>query len=353
MVSISSSDCGSRSGAGLRQDGPGLPITTRTGLCIVTQTVNFHDFHPVLADFRDEVLNGLSQPTKVLSPKFFYDKRGSELFDAITELPEYYPTRTEMAILEQHADDMADLLGRECLLLELGSGSSRKIRLLLDALRPIVYMPLDISKEHLLGSAAALAADYPAIEVHAACADYSVEFPLPECSSHLPRAAFFPGSSIGNFEPVEATGLLARVGAHLGVGGRLLIGVDLKKDSARLEAAYDDARQVTAEFNLNLLRRINRELAGNFDLSGFRHRALYNADLGRVEMHLVSVRDQTVTVAEHEFSFSAGETIHTENSYKYRTDEFQSLARAAGFDAEQVWTDADELFSVHCLHYRG
>lgn len=285
----------------------------------------------------------------MLSPKFFYDKAGSELFDAITELPEYYPSRTEIGILEQHGEDMARLLGRECLLLELGSGSSRKIRLLLDALQPSVYMPMDISREHLIGSAEALAADYPELEVHAACADYSGDFEIPYGPAHLSRAAFFPGSSIGNFEPTAAGELLQRVAEHLGEGGRLLIGVDLKKDPQRLQRAYDDADQVTAAFNLNLLQRINRELAGDFDLQRFSHRALYNQELGRIEMHLVSDVQQTVSVAGESFDFAAGETIHTESSYKYSVDEFQQMAAWAGYQPEQVWTDAEQLFSVHCL----
>jgi len=315
----------------------------------VSKTVNFYDFHPALADFRAEVIDGLRARPKTLSPKFFYDKAGSELFDAITELPEYYPTRTEIGILEEHGQDMARLLGRDCLLLELGSGSSRKIRVLLDALQPSVYMPMDISREHLIGSAEALANDYPQLEVHAACADYSGDFEIPYGPAHLPRAAFFPGSSIGNFEPQAAAELLRRVAEHLGEGGCLLIGVDLKKDAQRLQRAYDDDAQVTAAFNLNLLRRINRELAGDFVLEQFRHRALYNADQGRIEMHLVSRIAQTVTVAGEAFDFEAGESIHTESSYKYSVEEFRQLARTAGYHDEQVWTDDEQLFSVHCL----
>lgn len=319
----------------------------------MSQTVNFYDYHPALADFRSEVLAGLGARSKQLSPKFFYDKRGSELFDAITELPEYYPTRTEVGILARHGDQMAELLGRDCLLLELGSGSSKKIRLLLDALRPTVYMPLDISKEHLRGSAETLAMDYPAMEVHAACADYSADFELPYRPDNLSRAAFFPGSSIGNFEPDDAVELLRRVGDQLRVGGRLLIGVDLKKDRATLERAYDDAAGVTAAFNLNLLTRINRELAADFDLARFHHRAWYNDQQGRIEMHLVSDCAQQVTVAGRAFGFTAGETIHTESSYKYSIAEFQNLAAWAGYRAEEVWTDDNGLFSVHCLRFDG
>jgi dimethylhistidine N-methyltransferase len=318
---------------------------------LVSNAVNFYDYHPALADFRSEVLAGLGSSPKWVSPKFFYDQRGSGLFDRITELPEYYPTRTEIGILERHGAQMAELLGRDCLLLELGSGSSKKIRVLLDALQPTVYMPLDISREHLIGSAETLASDYPSLQVHAACADYSADFELPYGPEHLARAAFFPGSSIGNFEPAQAADLMRRVGGHLGLGGRLLIGVDLKKDPQTLQRAYDDAQGVTAAFNLNLLERINRELDGDFDTAAFMHRALYNEALGRIEMHLVSVCAQTVTVAGERFEFGDGETLHTESSYKYSVAGFQALAASAGYRAEQVWTDEQQLFSVHCLRF--
>jgi len=315
----------------------------------VSPGVHFYDLHPAPADFRAEVLSGLARSSKRLSPKFFYDRRGSQLFDAITELPEYYPTRTEIGILKKHGETIADFLGEDCLLLELGSGSSKKIRVLLDALKPAAYMPMDISREHLLGSAQALVADYPALEVHAACADFAADFELPYCPEHLSRAAFFPGSSIGNFEPAQARELLQRVADYLGEGGKLLIGVDLKKDAGVLHAAYNDEQQVTAAFNLNLLQRINRELGADFDLQAFSHDAFYNASEGRVEMHLVSRSEQTVTVAGESFDFDEGETIHTESSYKYDVEEFLSLAERAGFVSEQVWTDDQQLFSVHCL----
>jgi dimethylhistidine N-methyltransferase len=311
--------------------------------------VHFHDLHPTPADMRAEVLAGLALPQKRLSPKFFYDAEGSRLFDAICELPEYYPTRTEIGILRRHGAAMAARLGREALLIELGSGSSLKIRTLLEALRPAVYMPVDISKEHLLRSAEALAAAFPGLDVHAVCADYSSAFVLPVDHHDHPRAAFFPGSSVGNFEPPAAARFLARVGQILGPGGRLLIGVDLIKDPRRIEAAYNDADGVTAAFNLNLLTRINRELGADFDLDGFRHEAVFNAGLSRVEMHLISTRPQQVRLAGRSFDFAEGESIHTESSYKYRVDGFHALAAEAGFTAEQVWTDAEDLFSVHCL----
>ncbi len=315
--------------------------------------LHFYDYHPAVADIRDEVLAGLARDPKQVAPKYFYDQRGSELFDAITELPEYYPTRTEVDILESNGAQIAEFLGNDCMLVELGSGSSRKIRVLLDALQPAAYVPLDISRSHLLDAATLLARDYPQLEVHAACTDYSSDFELPDLPEHLPRAAFFPGSSIGNFEPEEAAALLKRVGRHLGEGGKLLIGVDLKKDTARLNAAYNDARQLTAAFNLNLLERINRELEADFRLDHFEHLAFFNEQMGRIEMHLRSTRDQQVNVAGQPIRFAAGESMHTESSYKYSVEEFQALAAGSGFEIEQVWTDDDQLFSVHCLRYSG
>lgn len=311
--------------------------------------VRFYDYHPTTADLREEVLQGLARSPKRLSPKLFYDQRGSQLFDAITELPEYYPTRTEIGILETHGEAMADRLGREHVLIELGSGSSLKIQTLLAALRPHVYVPVDISKEHLLASAHALAERFPGLMIRAACADYSGPFKLPLESGWSQLAAFFPGSSIGNFEPQEASALLRRVAGVLGEGGRLLIGVDLRKDPDVLNAAYNDAEGVTAAFNLNLLTRINRELEADFDISGFRHKAFFNAEASRIEMHLESLREQRVRVAGQEIAFERGETIHTECSYKYSIADFQSLARDAGFESEDVWMDAERLFSVHCL----
>jgi dimethylhistidine N-methyltransferase len=316
----------------------------------VSSALHFYDYHPRVADFKAEVLSGLSRASKQLSPKFFYDRKGSALFDAITELPEYYPTRTEIGILQEQGETIAELLGQDCLLLELGSGSSKKIRVLLDALKPAVYMPVDISREHLLGSAEALAADYPALEIHAVCADYTTDFDLPCCPDPINRVAFFPGSSIGNFEPSRALELLRRVAHHLEGGGRMLIGVDLKKDAELLHAAYNDSQQLTAAFNLNMLHRINRELEAGFDVQAFAHHAFYNEPQGRVEMHLVSKAAQTVTVAGHVFEFALGESIHTENSYKYSVEEFLALAEKAGFLSKKVWTDDDQLFSVHCLH---
>ncbi|NEV61466.1 L-histidine N(alpha)-methyltransferase [Thiorhodococcus minor] len=329
--------------------GPALDAHSDSAEPTQDARVSFCDYHPTIADLREEVLQGLSQSPKRLSPKLFYDRRGSQLFDAITELPEYYPTRTEIGILETHGEAMADRLGRENVLIELGSGSSLKIQTLLAALRPHVYVPVDISKDHLLASAHALAERFPGLMILAACADYSGPFKLPLEPGWSQLAAFFPGSSIGNFEPQEARGLLRRVAGVLGEGGRLLIGVDLRKDPSLLSAAYNDAQGVTAAFNLNLLTRINRELEADFDTSAFRHKAFFNAEVSRIEMHLESLCDQSVRIAGREIPFKQGETIHTECSYKYSIADFQALARDAGFEAEEVWTDSEQLFSVHCL----
>jgi dimethylhistidine N-methyltransferase len=314
--------------------------------------IHFHDLHPAMADLKQEVLKGLSDQPKAISPKFFYDEYGSQLFDQITELPEYYPTRTEIGILQEHGQEMISLLGKDCLLIELGSGSSLKIRVLLDALQPAAYMPIDISKEHLLKSAEILAVDYPELDIHATCADYSDHFHLPYDPNDKPKAAFFPGSSIGNFDPPKAQALLQRVAEFLGAGSTLLIGVDIKKDRQRLNAAYNDAAGVTAAFNLNLLTRINRELAADFDLSRFEHNAFYNEQQGRIEMHLVSKTPHEVQVDGQIFQFAKGESIHTENSYKYTIAQFQALASGVGFQPVQVWMDTEELFSVHCLQVR-
>jgi dimethylhistidine N-methyltransferase len=308
-----------------------------------------HDYQPVPVRFREDVLSGLTKNRRQIPPKYFYDEEGSRLFDAICQLPEYYPTRAEIGLLKHYGTEMVQYMGEGSVLVEFGSGSSLKIRLLLEALRPAAYLPIDISREHLFNSARHLAYDYPRVAVHAICADYTRPLVLPRDFAEGAKAGFFPGSSIGNFEPPEALQFLKQIATLLGAGSGLLIGVDLKKDAALLNAAYNDSRGITAAFNLNLLRRINRELEGNFDLSSFEHRAFYNAVKGRVEMHLVSRKNQTVTVSNQAFEFHTGETLHTENSYKYSIEEFQQLARAAGFQPQRVWTGEQALFSVHYL----
>jgi dimethylhistidine N-methyltransferase len=315
----------------------------------VDTNFTFYDFEPTMESLEDDVLAGLSADPKFLSPKFFYDKRGSQLFDQICELPEYYPTRTEIGLLEDHGHEMAELIGKGHLLFELGSGSSKKIRTLLDAIRPRFYVPMDISHDHLRNSAAGIAERFPWLEVHAACVDYSKPWELPFDPGPVKRTAFFPGSSIGNFSPKDAIILLARVMKMLGKGGGLLIGVDLKKDPAILNAAYNDAAGVTAAFNMNALDNINRNLDGSFDLDAFSHHAYYNEEMGRIEMHLVSARRQSARVGEHLFQFEEGETIHTENSYKFDIEEFHERAGEAGFGPVKVWIDANRLFSIHYL----
>jgi dimethylhistidine N-methyltransferase len=303
------------------------------------------------AAFQADVRHGLHRPRKELPCKYFYDARGSELFDAICELDEYYLTRTELDVTARHAGEMAAHLGRDCLLVEYGSGSGVKTRLLLDRLEsPAAYVPVDISGEHLALSAAALVERYPHLEVRPVCADFTRPFALPVPKRPAARAAvYFPGSTIGNFSPPAAVRLLRGIAELVGPGGGLLIGVDRKKDVGVLEAAYNDARGVTAAFNRNLLVRINRELGADFAVERFLHRAVYNARRGRIEMHLVSDRPQAVHLAGETFRFAAGEGIRTECSYKYGPGEFEALAARAGFRARAAWTDEAGLFGVHYL----
>lgn len=317
----------------------------------MTQAVRFHDQHVDEANpsFLDDVLAGLSARPKALSPKYFYDRRGSALFERICTQPEYYLTRTEEQILAAAAAEIAELAGPESLLVELGSGASRKVRLLLEAMQPARYLGVDISREFLLESTRRLAADYPWLEVHAVWADFSRRLSLPRDLSGGRAVAFFPGSSIGNFEPAAAEAFLAGLHRLLPTGSGLLIGVDLIKDRDILDAAYNDAAGVTADFNLNLLKRLRDELGAELDPSGFRHLAFYHEAMSRIEMHLESLRDQTIRVGGRDFSLAAGETLHTENSCKYSVDGFQALARRAGFAPTAVWSDPQTLFSVHYL----
>ncbi|HBB36228.1 MAG TPA: L-histidine N(alpha)-methyltransferase [Cyanobacteria bacterium UBA8803] len=314
-----------------------------------------YNFQPKLSSFREEILQGLAQSQKAIAPKFFYDKRGSELFDQICELEEYYPTRTEIHLLKTYCGEIAELVGPQGLLIEYGSGSSYKVRILLDTLQhPVGYMPIDISFEHMLQASAELAQSYPNLDVMAVCADYTQPLQLPSYGKKPvgKKLIFFPGSTIGNLDPIEALHLLKQSASLLETGDGMLVGVDLKKDPAILHAAYNDALGVTAAFNLNLLLRINNDLEANFDLVNFRHWAFYNQDESRIEMHLLSLKDQTVMVEKTPFNFREGETIHTENSYKYSVEEFEAIANQAGFQAAKVWTDANHLFSIHYLRKR-
>jgi dimethylhistidine N-methyltransferase len=312
----------------------------------------FHDLAPAEESFRDAALSGLTRRAKSLPCRFLYDERGSALFEEICELPEYYLTRTEMALLADVAPEIAALIGRHAQLIEFGSGSSRKVRLLLDALEePAAYVAIDISREPLRRAAEELAAEFPRLAVVAVCADYLQPLRLPPLPARGDgrRLGFFPGSTIGNFRPEEAVDFLAGCRSVIGRNGAMLIGVDLKKDPALLDAAYNDSAGVTAAFNLNLLERMNRELDADFDLDRFAHLAFYNEAAGRIEIYIESLADQIVTVAGRAIRFSAGERIHTEDSCKYTIGEFQRLAAHAGFRPVRHWTDDDALFSLHLL----
>ncbi len=314
-------------------------------------SVTLHDYHPRTAEMREEILDGLRAQQKTLPCKYFYDDRGSRLFDVICELPEYYLTRTELGIMEVSATDMAASLGARVRLVEPGSGSSLKTRLLLDHLvRPSAYVPVDISRAHLVTTADCLNQVYPELEVLPVCADFSQSFAIPAPRRTAQRTViYFPGSTIGNFEPAAAMELLKRLRRLAGPNGALLIGVDLRKDEAVLQRAYSDTAGVTAEFNLNILRRINRELHADFNLNGFRHRAVYNSAAGRIEMHLVSCDNQLVRLAGDSFSFLEDEAIVTEYSYKHTLAGFKVLAAKAGLQVEKVWTDDRRWFSVQYL----
>jgi dimethylhistidine N-methyltransferase len=300
--------------------------------------------------FARDVIEGLTARPKRLSPKYFYDEAGSRLFEQITELPEYYPTRCELAILRTHAADMARLLPPKTALIEFGSGSSKKARLLIDAAPAIAaYVPVDISSQWLTEEAARLRRDYPQLAVLPVAADFTQDFRLPPSLAALARAGFFPGSTIGNFEAHQACAFLQHAARILGENAILIVGIDLVKDARTLTAAYNDAAGVTAKFNLNLLARINRELGADFDLASFCHQAFYNRERQRIEMHLASRVRQRVSVCGRTIEFRAGETIHTENSYKYTIESFGALARGAGWTTVAAWTDADGYFSVQAL----
>jgi L-histidine N-alpha-methyltransferase len=298
-----------------------------------------------LTDFAREVIAGLGQRQKAISARYLYDARGSELFEEITGLPEYYPTRTEVALLKAHANDLRRLNAGRRTVVEFGAGSSTKSRLLLDALDTRTYVPIDISGDYLRQSAARLGHDYPDLRILPVVGDFTQSLSLPQIE---PTAVgFFPGSTIGNFAPRAAVDLLRVFRDSLGDASSLVIGIDLRKNPRLLEAAYDDAAGVTAAFNLNLLWRINRELDGNIPVEAFQHRAVWHDGLGRIEMHLVAERDVAFRAAGRSFSMRAGETIHSENSHKYSLEEARLLARASGWEPEATWVDPDHLFSLH------
>ncbi|HEX6983415.1 MAG TPA: L-histidine N(alpha)-methyltransferase [Balneolaceae bacterium] len=298
----------------------------------------------------DEVLYGLHQPQKQLSSKFFYDERGSELFEKITGLKEYYPTRTEMMILKNNLGEISDLIGPKAMLIELGSGSSTKIRLLLKSLPELAaYVPVDISQSYLRKAARQLQTDFPDLFIKPVYADYTKHFSLPPIDADYKRElVFYPGSTIGNFHPDKAREFLKTIASLTEKDAAMLIGVDLKKDKQVLEAAYNDAKGITAAFNKNILLRLNREIGADFDVDSFRHRAFYNEGEGRIEMHLFSKKEQEVQIGDESFHFTEGESIHTENSYKYSLDDFKKLV-SEWFSVGKVWTDEKGWFSLQYL----
>jgi dimethylhistidine N-methyltransferase len=293
---------------------------------------------------KEDVIAGLSLPQKSLPPKYFYDDAGSRLFERICRLPEYYLTRAELALTRKNIASIARFAGKGCELIEYGSGESLKTRLLIRALRPSAYLPVDISEAALRGATQRLSREFPWLRIVPINGDFSRPIELP--ASRARRVVYFPGSTIGNLTPEEAHAFLSMT---RGQAAKMLVGVDLRKDANVLHAAYNDSRRVTAAFNLNLLARINRELGADFDLKRFAHYAFYNAALGRIEMHLVSLKSQTVRIGRHRFAFDAGESIHTENSYKYSIEGFGALAAQAGFAAKIAWTDRKGLFALHGL----
>jgi len=305
-------------------------------------------------EFATDVIAGLTATPKRLSPKYFYDSEGSALFEQINELPEYYPTRREIGILNEHADDIAALIPPGAALIEFGSGSSTKTRKVLSTAASLAaYVPVDISAQFLQQQALELRREYPKLAVLPVAADFTKPFDLPDPVRIMPRVGFFPGSTIGNFEPHEAAAFLRHAGRILGRGATFIVGVDLVKDTQVLQKAYCDSQGVTAKFNLNLLARINRELGAKFNLDCFEHHAFFNRERSRIEMHLASLKRQRIKVCGECIDFRAGETIHTENSYKYSVASFGALARGAGWMPTAVWTDPDNYFSVHTLSLRG
>ena len=308
-----------------------------------------HRFDEPTTAFAGDVIDNLSQHPKRLSPKYFYDATGSELFEQITLLPEYYPTRTELGILRDRAAEIAAIIPAGAALVEFGAGATTKVRLLLGQCAFGAYVPVDISGDFLKAQADALRRDFPALSVYPVAADFTAPFALPDAVKAMPKVGFFPGSTLGNFEPHEACAFLRSAREILGKDARMVIGVDLEKDERLLYDAYNDAAGVTARFNLNVMVRINRELGGNFDINAFMHRAIYNRDRHRIEMHLIAKKAQTVRVLGRSFSFRAGETIHTESSYKYSPERFTALARGSGWTALESWTDPAAMFSVHAL----
>jgi len=313
------------------------------------ENVVFENHQPARTESRAELLAGLQMAQKQVNPKYFYDARGSELFEQITRQHEYYPTRTEKTILSSYASEIADHCGADCVLIEPGSGNSEKVRLLLNAIRPAAYVPVDISAEFLHEAAVKLGLEFPWLKIQAICADFAGQW---QAHTQLPagrRVVFYPGSTIGNMEPRDARGFLTGLRRWIGEDGGILIGVDLHKSERLLNAAYNDSSGVTARFNLNILNSLNRMLDGDFSEQAFSHRAFYNSERKRIEMHLVSKESQVVELNGSSIRFDKGETLHTENSYKYTLEGFSELGESAGLALEKSWLDEDKLFSIHYL----
>jgi dimethylhistidine N-methyltransferase len=308
-----------------------------------------HLFDETTSAFARDVIDDLSQHPKRLSPKYFYDATGSELFEQITVLPEYYPTRTELGILRDRGGEISAIIPKGAALVEFGAGATTKVRLLLNQCAFGAYVPVDISGDFLKAQAEGLRKDFPDLDVYPVAADFTAPFALPDAVANMPKVGFFPGSTLGNFEPHEACSFLRSAREILGKDAQMVIGVDLEKDERVLYDAYNDAAGVTARFNLNVLDRINRELGGDFELPAFIHRAIYNRERHRIEMHLISKKAQKARVLDRSFSFRAGESIHTESSYKYSLDRFTALARGSGWTPRASWTDPAGMFSVHAL----
>ena len=311
--------------------------------------LSFDDQEPPIPNLKEEVIKGLSSSPKTLNAKFFYDEKGSQLFEEITQLPEYYLTRTEISILKNEIQNIKQTLGEETVLIEYGSGSSEKIKLMLEELNPQAYLPIDISKDFLLSAAEDLSAEFPDLPIHAICADYNEVVNIPTEFANSNKVAFFPGSTIGNFTPEDAKKFLSNVRQTIGDNGGLLIGVDVKKDKTALHNAYNDSQGVTADFNLNMLSNVNELVNADFDLEQYEHDAFYNTEKGRIEMHLKSRSNQVVNIDNVQVTFAKGERLHTENSYKYHVEEFIALASKVGFKSKEVWIDKEEKFSVHYL----
>lgn len=310
-------------------------------------SLQFRDYRPSTEDFYSAIIDGLSKEPKQLSPKWFYDETGSRLFDEICHQPEYYIPDAEREIFETYAEEIIECLGEDCLIIEPGAGSSEKIRFFLNRMKPAMYLPMDISADYLQSSAERLSDEYRELDIYALCLDHTKPYELPKSIPTENRVFFYPGSSLGNLDKPDALKFLYDMRLKAGKQGGLLIGIDTKKHKSILDNAYNDAAGITASFNLNILKRIQHELDTNLEPDTFQHTAFYNESAGRIEMHLSSSVKQQISISDHDFVFNGGETIHTESSYKYSTQEFIQIASQTGWRSNKVWSDTKNLFSVH------